>query len=189
MRAMILLAVLMLAGPPAWAAPEAGGIHVEVTPDPGGASGLMRGSVEIDATPEQVWEVLIDCAVAPKMVASLKSCRILERDPQGRWDVREQVSRAGPLPSVRSVFRSDYDRPRRITLPPHRRRPAGVRGRVAAGAALATARRVTYEAARPRPSPCPGWVARADPAPRRARRPAGPAARSYGARSAGKAAR
>ena len=114
MRAMILLAVLMLAGPPAWAAPEAGGIHVEITPDPGGASGLIRGSVEIDATPEQVWEVLIDCAVAPQMVARLKSCRILERDPQGRWDVREHVSRAGPLPAVQSVFRSEYDRPRYI---------------------------------------------------------------------------
>ena len=47
MRVMTLIAVLLLAGAPAWAAPEAGGIHVEITPDPGGASGLIRGSVEI----------------------------------------------------------------------------------------------------------------------------------------------
>lgn len=114
MRVMLLLAVLMLAGAPAWAAPERGGIRVEITPDPGGASGLIRGSVEINATPEQVWEVLIDCGAAPRMVARLKSCRILERDPQGHWDVREHVSRAGPLPAVRSVFRSEYDRPRAI---------------------------------------------------------------------------
>lgn len=114
MRLTILLALLMLAASPAWAGPKAGGIQVEITPDPGGASGLIRGSVDIDATPEQVWDVLIDCGLAPHMVARLKSCKILERDPQGRWDIREHVSRAGPLPSVRSVFRSDYDPPRRI---------------------------------------------------------------------------
>lgn len=121
MRVTILLALLTLAPAPAWAAPEAGGIHVEITADPGGASGLIRGSVEIEATPEQVWNVLVDCGVAPHMVARLKSCKILERDPQGRWDVREHISRAGPLPSVRSVFRSEYDPPRRI----HFRRTGG----------------------------------------------------------------
>ncbi|MES3030671.1 MAG: SRPBCC family protein [Pseudomonadota bacterium] len=114
MRLTILLAVLILAPGPAWTAPTADGIQVEITSDPGGASGLIRGSVDIEATPEQVWDVLIDCGVAPRMVARLKSCRILERDPQGRWDIREHISRAGPLPSVRSVFRSDYDPPRRI---------------------------------------------------------------------------
>lgn len=114
MQVMILLAVLTLAAAPAWAAPDTGGIHVEITPDPGGASGLIRGSVEIEATPEQVWEVLVDCGVAPRMVSRLKSCKVLERDPQGRWDVREHISRAGPLPSVRSVFRSEYDPPRHI---------------------------------------------------------------------------
>ena len=39
-----------------------------------------------------------------RMVKRLKSCRILEHDPAGRWDVREHVSRAGILPAVRSVI-------------------------------------------------------------------------------------
>jgi ribosome-associated toxin RatA of RatAB toxin-antitoxin module len=58
-----------------------------------------------------VFAVITDCALAPKMVASLKSCRVLERDPAGHWDVREQVSKMTFVPSVRNVFRSDYDPP------------------------------------------------------------------------------
>ena len=118
MRALAALAVaLVLVGPgPAWAdaGPSRDGIRVEVAADPGGASGLIRGSVEIDAPPEAVWKVVVDCDLAPRMVKRLKSCRILEHDPAGRWDVREHVSRAGILPAVRSVFRSEYDPPHRI---------------------------------------------------------------------------
>ena len=118
MRALAALAAtLVLCGPgPAWAdaGPSHEGIGVEVLADPGGASGLIRGSVEIDAPPEAVWKVVVDCDLAPRMVRRLKSCRVLDRDPAGRWDVREHVSRAGILPPVRSIFRSEYDPPRRI---------------------------------------------------------------------------
>ena len=76
MRATILLALLALAAAPAWAA-EGGGIRVQITPDPGGASGLIQGSVEIEATPEVVLTVLIDCDAAPRLVARLKSCKVL----------------------------------------------------------------------------------------------------------------
>lgn len=114
----VILALLILAAPASADArePRASrqGIKVEVAADPNGSSGLIRGSVEIAATPEDVWKVLVDCDLAPRMVRSLKSCRILERDPAGRWDVREHISRPGMLPTVRSVFRSDYDPPQRI---------------------------------------------------------------------------
>lgn len=160
MRATILLAVLVLTAAPVWAAEERG-IQVEITPDAGGASGLIRGSVEIAATPEEVWKVLIDCDVAPRMVARLKSCRILERDPLGRWDVREHISRAGPLPSVRSVFRSDYDPPRRI----HFRRSGG-EVKVMEGEwrlvplAGGTSTRVLYESRASAPFAVPAPIAR-----------------------------
>ncbi|HEY9235177.1 MULTISPECIES: SRPBCC family protein [Phenylobacterium] len=112
MRPAVIIACILLAAPPAQARDSS--LRVEVLRDPGGASGLIRGVVEIDAPPEAVWKVLLDCDLAPRMVRSLRSCRVLARDPAGRWDVREHVSRNGLLPSVRSVFRSDYDPPRRI---------------------------------------------------------------------------
>jgi hypothetical protein len=89
---------------------------LEVRADAAGASGRVRAAEEVDATPERVFAVMTDCALAPRMAPSLKSCRILARDPAGRWDVREHVSR--PMlffPSLRSVFRSDYDPPHGFT--------------------------------------------------------------------------
>jgi hypothetical protein len=93
--------VLLPGGPPL----------VEVRADPDGESGLIRGAIDIAAPPEVVFAVVTDCGLAAKMVSSLKSCRILQRDAAGRWDVREQVSKMTFLPSVRSVFRSDYEPP------------------------------------------------------------------------------
>ncbi|CAN5655457.1 SRPBCC family protein [soil metagenome] len=87
---------------------------MEVRPDPDGASGLIRAAEEIAAPPEVVWAVLVDCDLAPRMAASLKSCRILERDPAGRWDLREQIVRPGLMPRFRSIVRSDFEAPRRL---------------------------------------------------------------------------
>jgi ribosome-associated toxin RatA of RatAB toxin-antitoxin module len=75
---------------------------------------MIRAAIEIAAPPEVVFRVVTDCDLAPKMVSSLKSCRVLKRDPDGRWDVREQVSKMTLLPSVRNVFRSDYDPPNHV---------------------------------------------------------------------------
>jgi ribosome-associated toxin RatA of RatAB toxin-antitoxin module len=118
-----VLAVLMAAAPAvsarafdlpprAGAALARGRPSVEVSADPDGVSGVIAGAIDIAAPPEVVFSVVTDCDLAPKMVDSLKSCRILERDPAGRWDVREDISKMTFLPSVRNVFRSDYDPPR-----------------------------------------------------------------------------
>lgn len=96
-------------GPKALARLEAGRPYVEVRGD--ADDGLIKGAIDIEAPPAAVWKVVVDCNLAPRMVASLKSCRVIERDPAGAWDVREQISKPGFLPSVRSVFRSDYDPP------------------------------------------------------------------------------
>lgn len=123
MRAFPLLLALLAATPAAafdvpprgQALLDRGRPYVDVRPDDAGASaGLIRGVIDVAAPREAVFATITDCALAPKMAANLKSCRILERDPAGRWDVREHVSRATFLPSVRSVMRFDYDPPRRI---------------------------------------------------------------------------
>jgi ribosome-associated toxin RatA of RatAB toxin-antitoxin module len=121
MRHLLTLSLLLAAGsarafdlpPEARRALARGEAWFEVRADPAGAAGRLRAVEEVSAPPDQVFAVMTDCALAPHMVANLKSCRILERDPAGRWDVREHVSR--PMlffPSVRSIFRSEYDPPR-----------------------------------------------------------------------------
>jgi hypothetical protein len=115
----IIALALSAAGPAlAWdPSPEAdrrlsrGQAWLEVRPDPAGASGLVRAGLEIDAPPDVVWTVMLDCRLAPRMVSNLKSCKVLERDPTGRWDVREQVAKPLLFPAMRTVFRSDYDPP------------------------------------------------------------------------------
>ena len=125
MRRLFLALGLVLAAGPAWAfdlpaeahqALARGEAWFEVRPDRAGAAGQVHAVEDVAAPPERVFAVMTDCALAPRMAPSLKSCRVLERDPAGRWDVREHVSR--PMlfvPSVRSVFRSDYDPPRGFT--------------------------------------------------------------------------
>lgn len=80
----------------------------EVLPDVDGA-GLIHAAIDIPAPPKTVWTVMTDCRLASRLVVSVTSCKILEADRQGGWDVREQITRGGVFfPSLRNVFRSDY---------------------------------------------------------------------------------
>jgi uncharacterized protein YndB with AHSA1/START domain len=122
-RLALALAVLAAAPAAAWtpdaaalARMQGGRPYVDVRADAEGATGRIRAGIDIAAPREVVWAVITDCGLAPKMVASLRSCRILEKDASGRWDVREHVSRPRVLPPVRSVFRSEYQKPSRITF-------------------------------------------------------------------------
>jgi hypothetical protein len=107
---------------------------------------------------------MTECEDAPRMVASLQSCRVLERDPLGRWDVREFVSRPSLLlPPVRNIFRSDYQPPQRIAF----RRTGGDLAlfegewRVEPAGAPGEARvRVSYHARIEARLRAPAWVAR-----------------------------
>ena len=145
--------------PRAQQALERGRAYVDVRADPDGESGLIRAAIDVAAPPEVVFKVIADCDLATKMVSSLKSCRILERDPAGRWDVREQVSKMNFVPSVRNVFRSDFEPPGRIAF--HR---SGGDLKVFEGEWRITARgegsRVTYESRVSAPFRVPGYLAR-----------------------------
>jgi carbon monoxide dehydrogenase subunit G len=105
-RRSIALAGLIagLAAPAAASVPP----QIQVTTDAATSAGVVHGAVEIDAPPAVVWRVIIDPANTARLMTGVKSCKVLQRDPAGRWDVREQVSKAGLLPSVRIVMRTDY---------------------------------------------------------------------------------
>ena len=167
MRALAFIAALAAGpacaldlSPQAEALLDQGRPWVEVKPDADGYSGQIRAAIDIPATKEVIWAKMLDCDAALRMVANLKSCKILDRDPQGRWDVREQVSSAAFLPSVRNVYRSDYDRPNGIRF-----QRTGGDMRVFEGSWRLETRpdgvRVNYEARAAAPFTVPGWIARA----------------------------
>jgi carbon monoxide dehydrogenase subunit G len=87
---------------------------VEVDADSRGASGDIRAQVDIAASPATVWRVLIDCGQVPHLMVGAKSCKVLQHDPAGRWDIREQISQGALLPAIRTVLRSDYEAPRAV---------------------------------------------------------------------------
>jgi len=132
---------------------------VDVEPGPDGRSGAILAAIDVAAPQAVVWSVMTDCDLAPKMVANLKSCRILERDPQGRWDVREEISKMTFTPSVRTVYREDFEPNRRMAF--HR---TGGDLAIFEGEWRLEPRgdrvRVTYEARVAAPFSVPGWVAR-----------------------------
>lgn len=110
--AALAAALPLLAATPVFATEPAP--IVSVTADPLGSAGVIHGQVDIAAPRALVWAIMIDCARAPVLMVNVKYCHVLSRDPAGRWDVREQVSKASLLPSVRIVMRSDYDAPHTV---------------------------------------------------------------------------
>lgn len=73
----------------------------------------VLASIDIPAPRPVVWRVMNDCTSALRIVAGLRSCRIIEKTSSG--DTREHViSPAFPLPEIRNVFRSVYIQPRLI---------------------------------------------------------------------------
>lgn len=163
MRVLIAIAVLVATpaaaepmSPTARAALDAGRPYVDVRAS--GSSGTVRAGIDIPAPRDAIWRVMTDCALATKMSPSTKTCRVLERDPQGRWDVREQVSRRSIVPPIRNVYRQDYDGPDRIRF----RRTAGDL-KVFEGewrlVQIGDQVRVTYEARVTAAFAVPGWAA------------------------------
>ena len=90
---------------------------VSVSPLAAGEAVRVRAMIDIAAPAEHVWAVMTDCARAADFVPGLERCRVLERDPAGRWDIREhRIAWMWFLPRIRSVFRSDYYPPKRLTF-------------------------------------------------------------------------
>lgn len=94
---------------------ERGDIVVSVEGTASGDGAHVVAAIDVPMPPQVIWPIMTDCNRAPGFVPNLISCKILEQDPQGAWDVREHVSSPGLLlPNFRTVFRSDYELNRRI---------------------------------------------------------------------------
>ena len=83
--------------------------------DPAHPRGRVRAAVRIPATPEAIWKIVTDCHEALSFVPGLRHCRLVDGAADGSWqDVEHEMRYSWLLPTVRYVFRADYDRPHRI---------------------------------------------------------------------------
>lgn len=92
---------------------------VQVRPvDDQAIDGQVDATMLIPAPAAAVYSALTECARAPQVFPSLKSCRVIEADPSKAWDVREHrvASWASFLPDMSTVFRSEYVSDRSISF-------------------------------------------------------------------------
>jgi hypothetical protein len=83
--------------------------------DPAHPRGRVRAAVRIPAAPEAIWRIVTDCHEAVSFVPGLRRCRLVDSAPDGSWqDVEHEMRFSWLLPTVRYVFRADYERPHRI---------------------------------------------------------------------------
>lgn len=83
--------------------------------DPSRPRGMVHAAVLIHATPEAIWRIVTDCREAAAFVPGLRSCRRVDAAVDGHWeDIEQEVHYSWLLPTVRYVFRAEYERPHRI---------------------------------------------------------------------------
>jgi carbon monoxide dehydrogenase subunit G len=110
----LLLAGALVVANPTYV--HAGEPTVQIEHDPTADAMRVRGSIDIAAPPAIVWAVLSDCDRAPRVVPNMESCRIVQRDPAGHWDMRETVLNIALLPRIRSLMRNEYESGRRLVF-------------------------------------------------------------------------
>jgi carbon monoxide dehydrogenase subunit G len=107
------LALMVCATPLAASTPEADPIVTVTSGD--NLTAVIHGQVDVSAPRATVWRLLVDCDKSVRIMVGAKSCKVLQRDPAGRWDMREQVSKGGGLsPTVKIIIRSQYDAPHTV---------------------------------------------------------------------------
>lgn len=120
MRLVMAAAALMLGawapGPAAVETAASGKVWLEVIPDPKGAPALARGVIDIDAPAPVIWKLMVDCAATRRIMPSNRGCKVLERDPKGRWDVREHIMKTPLDPTLTAVFRSEMEPNKKLTF-------------------------------------------------------------------------
>ena len=80
-----------------------------------GSAWRIKVEAKFQASQKQIWATLTDCRRAGDFIPHFESCRIIDKDPAGRWDVRENISNPPFLPRNRTIIRSDYRAPNGFT--------------------------------------------------------------------------
>ena len=98
---------------------EAPKVQAEANSD---SAASVSASMDVAAPPAVVFATLRDCDHATDFMPKLISCKVIDRGPGDRWEVREHVLKGGLFqPRMRNVFRITFDAPNTISF----RRVAG----------------------------------------------------------------
>jgi ribosome-associated toxin RatA of RatAB toxin-antitoxin module len=90
-------------------------VVVDATIDAALGRGTVRAAIRIKAPADRVYAAMTNCEVALQFVPHLRECVVVDRDPQGRFEVISHVSDVGWfMPTSRYTFRAEYDPPRSI---------------------------------------------------------------------------
>jgi carbon monoxide dehydrogenase subunit G len=109
----LLLVVALIAGGAVRATAATPVVHVDT--DQKARAAHVSASIDIAAPPPVVWSVITDCARASQIIPNLESCRIVQHDPGGRWDIREHVIKwALLLPKLHTMVRTSYENGHRM---------------------------------------------------------------------------
>jgi carbon monoxide dehydrogenase subunit G len=80
-----------------------------------GSRARVVAAVSIRAAPDRVWDVLDDCEQAAAFIPGLRRCHLLERAPDGSWELIEhEVKYSWLMPAIHSVFHMQNDPPHSI---------------------------------------------------------------------------
>lgn len=116
MRSLPKLVVLtLLAGLSAPAAVAQSEPKFTVSHDETRDAMVIHASIDIEAPPSIVWNVVTDCNRAPKYVPNMESCRIVQREPRG-VQIRESIHNVMLLPRIRSLSRVEFDNGKRMSF-------------------------------------------------------------------------
>ncbi len=86
-------------------------VDLRQTGDP--PRGMVEATILIEASAENIWQIMTDCLEIPKFVPGLKACRVL--DSGRNWEIiQHEVKWIWFLPSFIYVFRADYEPNRKI---------------------------------------------------------------------------
>ena len=76
-----------------------------------GSAWRIKVEARLAVSPKQLWAALTDCNQARDFIPHFESCRILEKESAGKWDIRENISNPPFLPRNRTIIRSVYRAP------------------------------------------------------------------------------
>jgi carbon monoxide dehydrogenase subunit G len=93
----------------------AGEVVIRTALNADASMGQIDAAVAIHAAPTTIWNVLRDCERAATFIPGLKRCHRVQTAADDSWEIIEHdVKYSWLMPTIHSIFRAEYQPPRRI---------------------------------------------------------------------------